>query len=87
MENRAGRVGELNPVEAGGIQLFVAFSRTLGQPAFIAEICGLLFISSRPLTIDDLMERLRLSNGSASQGLKYLRDMGAARIVEAPGGG
>ena len=33
------------------------------------------------LTLDDLAERLELSKGSASQGLKYLRELGAVRVV------
>jgi DNA-binding transcriptional regulator GbsR (MarR family) len=85
MENGPAGVESLNPVEAGVIRLFVQLSRTLGQRPSIAEIYGLLFISPQPLTMGDLMERLRLSNGSASQGLKYLRDLGAVRVVEVAG--
>ncbi len=35
--------------------------------------------------MDDLIERLNLSKGSASQGLKYLQDLGAVRAVYAGG--
>jgi DNA-binding transcriptional regulator GbsR (MarR family) len=35
--------------------------------------------------MDDLIERLRLSKGSASQGLKFLRNIGAVRMVYVPG--
>ena len=34
---------------------------------------------------DDLIERLQLSNGAASEGLKYLRDLGAGRVVAVKG--
>ena len=71
----------LTPVEVEVIQLFVQFSRAVGQPRSIAEIYGLLFVSPEPLTLDDLAERLELSKGSASQGLKYLRELGAVRVV------
>ncbi len=71
----------LQPVEVEAINLFVQFSRALGQPRSYAEIYGLLFISERPLTMDDLIDRLGLSKGSASQGLKYLGDLGAVRPV------
>ena len=74
----------LTPVESEVIQLFVQFSRALGQPRSIAEIYGMLFASPVPLSLDDLVERLRLSRGSASQGLKYLRDLGAVRAVALP---
>lgn len=75
-------ISGLSPVEMEVIQLFVQFSRAVGQPRSIAEIYGLLFVSHRALTLDDLVERLQLSKGSASQGLKYLRELGAVRAVE-----
>jgi DNA-binding transcriptional regulator GbsR (MarR family) len=75
----------LNPVEVDVIHLFVQLSRALGQPPSVAEIYGLLFISSRPLPQDDFTERLNLSKGSASQGLRYLMDLGAVRTVYVAG--
>jgi DNA-binding transcriptional regulator GbsR (MarR family) len=57
----------------------------LGQPRSLAEIYGLLFISARPLAMDDLIDRLQLSKGSASQGLKYLRNLGAVRMIYVAG--
>ena len=71
----------LNPLEHEIIDLFVQLSRVFGQPRSLAEIYGLLFISVRPLAMDDLIERLQLSKGSASQGLKFLRNMGAVKMV------
>ena len=71
----------LSPVEVEAIDLFVQFSRALGQPRSYAEIYGLLFVSPEPLPMDALIERLNLSKGSASQGLKYLEDLGAVRTV------
>jgi DNA-binding transcriptional regulator GbsR (MarR family) len=67
------------------IELFVLFSRALGQPRSVAEIYGLLFVSPSPLAMDDLTSRLQLSKGSASQGLKFLRDFGALRMVYVAG--
>ncbi|MCE0497080.1 MAG: hypothetical protein LV481_03950 [Methylacidiphilales bacterium] len=75
----------LNPVEIEIIQIFVQFSRALGQPRSLAEIYGLLFISHEPLPMDTLIERLNLSKGSASQGLKYLQDLGAVQTVYVAG--
>jgi HTH-type transcriptional regulator, glycine betaine synthesis regulator len=76
-----GSESRLGPVEIEVIHLFVQFSRALGQPRSVAEIYGLLFVSHKPLTLDDLIERLNLSKGSGSQGLKYLQDLGAVRTV------
>ena len=42
-------------------------------------------VPARPLAMDDLIERLRLSKGSASQGLKFLRNAGAVRMVYVAG--
>lgn len=77
--------GAVTEMEAEVISLFVQLSRVLGQPRSFAEIYGLLFISGRPLAMDDLIERLHLSKGSASQGLKFLRNAGAIRMVYIPG--
>ena len=71
----------LSPLETEIIDLFVQLSRLLGQPRSLAEIYGLLFIAAKPMAMDDLIERLRLSKGSASQGLKFLRAAGAVRMV------
>ena len=57
----------LSPLETEIIDFFVQLSRLLGQPRSLAEIYGLLFISARPLAMDDLIECLQLSKGSASQ--------------------
>src|ERR1035441_8765355 len=71
----------LSLLETEIIAFFVQLSRLLGQPRSLAELYGLLFISGRPLAMDDLIERLQLSKGSASQGLKFLRNIGAVRMV------
>ena len=75
----------LQPVEIEVIELFVRLSRVLGQPRSFGQIYGLLFISPQPLALDDLCERLQISKGSASQGLKFLREVGAIRPADVPG--
>src|SRR5450759_3377264 len=77
--------GAVTELEAEVIGLFVQLSRVLGQPRSFAEIYGLLFISGHPLAMDHLIERLNLSKGSASQGLKFLRNIGAVRMVYVAG--
>src|SRR2546422_6670826 len=74
----------LTALETEIIDLFVQLSHLLGQPRSLAEIYGLLFISARPLAMDDLIERLHMSKGSASQGLKFLRSVGAVKMVYMP---
>ena len=80
-----GAGARLQPVEVEVIHLFVQFSRALGQARSVTEIYGLLFVSHRAQTMDDLIERLNLSKGSVSQGLKYLQDLDAVRTVYVAG--
>ncbi len=81
LPQRNAPVTPLSRVEVEIIDLFVQFARALGQPRSVAEIYGLLFISQRPMPMDELMERLHLSKGSTSQGLRFLRNLGAVRTV------
>jgi DNA-binding transcriptional regulator GbsR (MarR family) len=75
----------LTPVEREVVDLFVRLCRLLGQPASFGQIYGLLFVAPQPLTMDDLVERLGISKGSASQGLRFLHGIGAVRKVLQPG--
>jgi HTH-type transcriptional regulator, glycine betaine synthesis regulator len=62
-------------------EFFVDGVRVLGLPKSVGEIYGSLFISKVPLSLDDLVQRLRISKGSGSQGLKMLRTLGAVSEV------
>src|SRR5689334_9414028 len=78
-------ISPLTRVEIEIIDLFVQFSSALGQPRSVAEIYGLLFISRQPLAMDEMIHRLRLSKGSTSQGLRFLRNLGAVRMIYVAG--
>jgi DNA-binding transcriptional regulator GbsR (MarR family) len=69
----------LSSLERQVVEIFVDGVRVLGLPRSIGEIYGLLFISRTPLSLDDLVERLHISKGSASQGLRTLKSLGAVR--------
>lgn len=75
----------LTQVEREVIAFFVRMANLLGMPRSIGEIYGLLFISPRPLHMDELRMRLGLSKGGTSLGLKLLRSFGAVRTVYVPG--
>jgi DNA-binding transcriptional regulator GbsR (MarR family) len=76
---------QLLPVELEVIGLFVNAVKMLGMPKSVGEIYGLLFIAPGPLPLDALVERLKISKGSASQGLKVLRAFGAVKQVYVAG--
>ena len=73
---------ELDPLERQVVDFFVDGVRVLGLPRSIGEIYGMLFISQSALSLDDLVLRLSISKGSASQGLRLLKSLGAVREVE-----
>ncbi|MDB4296271.1 transcriptional regulator [bacterium] len=64
------------------IEFFSDGVRILGLPKSVGELYGLLFISREPLSLNDMVNRLGMSKGSASQGLKMLRALGAVKEAE-----
>lgn len=80
----ANRLG-IDPLEQQVIDFFADGVRVLGLPKSVGEIYGLLFISDGPLTLDDLVNRLAISKGSASQGLRTLKTLGAIREADSNG--
>lgn len=83
-DTRTSSVG-LTTLQREVVDFFVDGVKVLGLPRSLGEIYGLLFISTAPLSIDDLVRDLEISKGSASQGLRMLRTLGAVR--EAAGNG
>jgi len=77
---------ELDPLERQVVSVFVDGVRVLGLPRSIGEIYGLLFVSREPRSLDDLVRMLKISKGSASQGLRLLKSLGAVREAESYGG-
>ena len=78
---KAYRAG--NPVDFQGecIELFAEVVYALGLPRSVGQIYGLLYASPVPLSFSDIVERLDISKGSASQGLQLLRTLGAVKPV------
>ena len=75
----------LSELDIEAIEMFISFLKLIGLPKSVGEIYGLLFVATRPLSMEDLMDRLQISLGAASQGLKLLRSVGAVKVVYAPG--
>lgn len=75
----------LTALEQEVIDLFVRMAGALNLPRSVGELYGLLYISPEPLCINDCMEKLNISKGSTSQGLKILRSFGAVNTVYVSG--
>lgn len=75
----------LSPAECEVLEFFVHLGKYLSLPRTVGEIYGLLFARGDKLTLDELVEQLGISKGSASQGLRMLRGVGAVRTSHLPG--
>ena len=75
----------LSTFEQEIIEIFVRAAQLLNLPKSIGEIYGLLYASEGPLTLDQIVSTLRISKGSASQGLRFLNSLAAVRKVYVPG--
>lgn len=64
------------------VEHFAELAAMLAQPRSYGQIYGLLFASTKPLSFTDIVDRLGLSKGSVSLGLKALRVVGAIRPAE-----
>ncbi|MBK1833401.1 GbsR/MarR family transcriptional regulator [Roseibacillus ishigakijimensis] len=78
----ASSESSLSELEQAAIAYFCDGVRVLGLPPSVGEIYGLLFISREPLCQADLVARLGISKGSASQGLNLLKALGALNEVK-----
>lgn len=76
---------ELSALEEEAIDYFVSFVQVFGLPRSIGQIYGLLFVSVAPRNMDDVVQSLGISKGSASQGLALLRSLGAVTACNVAG--
>ena len=59
------------------VSIFSELADLFGNPRSHGAIYGVLFSSERPLSMDEIVTRLGISKGSASQGLRQLEELGA----------
>jgi len=71
--------------EAEIIDICVRIAQFVGLPKSVGEIYGLLFATPRPLTLDEIIDKLSISQGSASQGIRLLKTLGAVKPHYVPG--
>jgi|CXWL01.1.fsa_nt_gi DNA-binding transcriptional ArsR family regulator len=77
---RAGRAQR--EFERECVDFFSETVQLFGVPKSVGQIYGLLYASPVPLGFSDIVERLEISKGSASQGLQLLRTLGAINVFE-----
>ena len=78
-------VSQLSKLEEESVDYFVSLVQILGLPKSIGQIYGLMFVSTNPLAMDHVVDRLDISKGSASQGLATLKGLGAILPVQVDG--
>ncbi len=79
-----GRSPEVIAFEVAVVSYFLDAADLLGVPKSLAAIYGLCFASPEPLSHADLKQRLDISTGSISQGIRFLTGIGALTDVSAP---
>ena len=82
-KERAGE-GLYHKVGRDIMELFVELAQAVGIPKSLAEIYGILYASPRPLSFREVCEGTGLSKGSVSQGLRFLKSVGAVKSAEVP---
>lgn len=80
----SGVAPESGDLRTMSVDFFVSFVQVFGLPKSIGQIYGLLFVSPEPLHMDDIVTRLDISKGSASQGLSLLKSLGAVTSQTVP---
>jgi DNA-binding transcriptional regulator GbsR (MarR family) len=63
--------------ESGLVEVFADLAELFGNPKSYGQIYGLLFASEAPMSMEDIAQRLGISQGSTSQGLRQLEAFGA----------
>lgn len=75
----------LNEFQLESVRLFSHAARALTLPKSLGQIYGLLYATPEPLHLGEVVSGLQISKGSASQGLRWLRDLGAVKLTFRPG--
>jgi len=62
-------------------ELFTGFAKLYGYPKSIGEVYALLYLHEKPLSMDEIMEELKMSKGNVSMSLRKLEEMGFVKRV------
>lgn len=67
------------------VAVFSDLADLFGNPASIGAIYGLLFASPEPLSMEEIVEKIGISTGTASQGLRRLVELEAIAAQKSDG--
>jgi DNA-binding transcriptional regulator GbsR (MarR family) len=77
----SARTVELKEAQWELIEICVRATQALGLPRSVGEIFGFLFTSETAVSFDQVVTGVGISAGSVSHGLRYLRRLGAVKLV------
>ena len=80
INSKPSRTAQASSPEDSILHLCVKLCAILGLPKSVGLIYGAVFVSPRPIEAGDICKKLKISRGSVSQGLKFLRELGAIRV-------
>jgi DNA-binding transcriptional regulator GbsR (MarR family) len=81
----ANRAGDLSFGQQAIVDVCAEAVQQLGLSRSVGQIYGVIYGSPDPLSFADVVACLGLSKGSVSQGLRFLRELGAVKRVAKPG--
>lgn len=77
----ATRGGSLSYDQWEIIEFCVRLTRLFGIPKSVGEIFGFVFSSPTPVAFENVVAALEISSGSASHGIRFLRQLGALKLT------
>ena len=80
INSKPSRTAQVGSTEDSILHLCVKLCAILGLPKSVGLIYGAVFVSARPIEAGEICKKLKISRGSVSQGLKFLRELGAIRV-------
>lgn len=85
VDSASASASSLTEFQQEVISLFISVANALSLPKSLGEIYGLFFSTEEPLAFEDVVEKLQISRGSASEGIRRLRAVGALIPVDVSG--
>lgn len=79
-----GRPADIVAFEESVVEFFLEAAEALAVPKSLAAIYGVCFASPVPLSFSEVRDRLGISSGSVSQGLRILQNVNALKVVTSP---